>query len=548
MVVPVHFVWESRWLSGYFIIKNQYCPPIDPALLYALISDYDLSLESSQEQLRALLEAVKGSAEAEELATAGPSGTSSTRDASATDLSPERAQSWHGDVLSEATEMTNVSQSLASFSLDGKDEDTVSGTLESPYWEENVAEELSTDEKATVLQRMFPVIKPFDVGFALKRSGGRFGSTVEDLLNQAFFEEERLNSRMPPIQKGVDGFAESTEGTQARGRRARGKRKKQDRRTSSTPAPDSASSAGDPLPQSRWDRAREEIEFIAQRVYVPRQTITSTYHKSGASLPSTITALCSGEEPAISNPYLTSGSSSAIGTSVLDLSHRFPNVSQDKLERLIRITYPSTASAEELVRVLDSTHSSVPASQIMPQYSPRPATPPSPTPRNLDSSSTLPVAMVANLATVRSTALSQASAAYRKSKSKPLMAEAAGYYSSVGRDAVAQISRHEAAAADALVSRQSKAGEVDLHGVNVKNAVRISRSEVQNWWDNGAAEWAREGKVPGNDGLRIVTGIGRHSEGGRSKIGPAVGAMLVREGWRVEVGGGTILVRGRLRK
>ena len=529
-------------------MKRQYCPPIDPALLYALISDYDLSLESSREQLRTLLDAVKGSAEAEELTTADRSGGSPTRDASATDLSPERAQSWHGDAHSEETEMTNLSQSLASYSIDDKDEDTSYGTLESNHWEENVTEELSINEKAAVLQKMFPVIKALDINFALKRSGGRFGSTVEDLLNQAFFEEERLNSRMPPIQKGIDGFAESTQGAQARGRRARGKRKKQDRRTSSTPAPDSVSSAGDSSPQSRWDRAREDIEFIAQRVYVPRQTITSTYHKSGASLPSTITALCSKEDSAISNPYLISASPSAIETLVRDLSQRFSDVSQDRLERLIRITYPSTASAEDLVRVLDSTYSSVPASQIMPQYSPRPATPPSPTSRNLDSSSTLPAAMVANLANVRSTAFSQAGAAYRKSKSKPLMAGAAGYYSSVGRDAVAQIARHEAAAADALVSEQSSAGEVDLHGTNVKNAVRITKSKVQNWWDTGAAEWARQGKVPGHDGLRIVTGIGRHSEGGRSKIGPAVGAMLVREGWRVEVGEGTILVRGRVRK
>ena len=494
-----------------------------------------------------LLESVKGSAEAEELTAADRSG-GSVHDASATDLSPERARSWHGDARSEETDMTNVSQSLASYSIDDKNEDTSYGILESNYWEENVAEELSMNEKAAVLQKMFPVIGAFDIDFALKRSGGRFGSAVEDLLNQAFFEEERLHSRMPPIQKGIDGFAESTQGPQVRGRRARGKRKKQHRRTSSTPAPDSVSSAGEPSPQSRWDRAKEDIEFIAQRVYVPRQTITSTYHKSGASLLSTIAALCSVEDSAISNPYLTSASPSAIDTSVRDLSHRFPNVSQHKLERLIRITYPSTTSADELVRVLESTHSSVSVSQIIPHYSPRPATPPSSTSRSPDSSSTLPVAMVANLANVRSTAFSQASAAYQKSKSKPLMAGAAGYYSSVGRDAVAQITRHEAAAADALVYEQSRAGEVDLHGTNVKNAVRIARSEVQNWWDKGAAEWARQGKVPGNDGLKIVTGVGRHSEGGRSKIGPAVGAMLVREGWRVEVGEGTILVRGRVRK
>lgn len=127
------------------------------------------------------------------------------------------------------------------------------------------------------------------------------------------------------------------------------------------------------------------------------------------------------------------------------------------------------------------------------------------------------------------------------------MGGAASYYSSVGRDASASLRRHEAAAADALVTIQSKPGEVDLHGVTVKDAVSIARARVENWWEQQGREWARQGKVMGG-GLRVITGAGRHSEGGRGRLGPAVGGMLVREGWKVEVGNGVVEVVGRARK
>ena len=83
-------------------------------------------------------------------------------------------------------------------------------------------------------------------------------------------------------------------------------------------------------------------------------------------------------------------------------------------------------------------------------------------------------------------------------------------------------------------------------GASVKDAVRISRERVTEWWVRECEERARSGtrgEIVGG-GYRIVTGVGRHSEGGRGKLGPAVGAMLVREGWKIEVGGGVIVVRG----
>lgn len=84
--------------------------------------------------------------------------------------------------------------------------------------------------------------------------------------------------------------------------------------------------------------------------------------------------------------------------------------------------------------------------------------------------------------------------------------------------------------------------------MSVKDGVRIARERVEGWWQDGAAEWAREGKVQGSGRYRIIVGLGRHSEGGKGRLGPAVGGMLVREGWRVEVGQGELIVRGKARK
>lgn len=512
--------------------------------------DYDLSDESALATLRALLQDIKDSAETEELPTFDTSACSAKYQTSTTEGSAERARSWHGDALSDDTELTTVSRSLASCSIDGKRDDGIApNTKDVRNMEDDGSEDLSEEDKLPALQDMFPAIKAFDIEYALKKAGTNFGKAVEDLLNQSFFEEERLKGGTPIIQKGIDGFVGSGQDDWPGGWKARGKRKKQNRRTSSTPAPEYQNLASGPSPKGRWDRGREEIEFLAQRVHVPRQTLASTYHKSGASLPSTIAVLCSSRDSTTSNPYLAYASPSVLKANMKELSGEFPSLTQEQVESLIRMTHPSTASAHELVRaLLVSTYDSVGTTHITPQYSPRPLTPPSPIAKDVHSTKALPVTLPANLATVRSTAFTQASVAYKKSKSKPLMAGAAAYYSSVGRDATAQLARHDAVVADALVSRQSRVGEVDLHGVNVKDAVRITRSKVEEWWDGGAAEWARQGKVQGDGGLRIVTGVGRHSEGGRPRIGPAVGAMLVKEGWKVEVGQGVVLVRGRARK
>lgn len=536
-----------KWCSGFAnaitsnYSKKDFCPPIDTALFSAILSDYDVTKADSVAELRATLELLKENVTVESNTSFDPSGTSGFQDDSSIQDSSNRAHSWHGDLLSEETSLSSLSRSLKTIGIN-RDDETEAHNFNGSTEMSNDAglEELSPGEKVTMLTEMFPTVKGFDIGYVLKKVDNRFGKAVEELLNYVFFEEEENDTGEQIIKKSIDGFAEPNH---SRERKARTKRKRQTRRASHTPKTDL-----DPLenslttPRSRWDRTKEEIEFITKRTYLSHETVSSIYHKSGASLSLAIAKICTLGD---SNPVLSATSHTVLQAHISELALDFPTIPLSQTTGLIYLTHPSTASAHELARILAISISS--ALQIAPHYLPRPPSPPSPKESVAVFPRPVSLSTPAQLASAREVAIAQASAAYRKSKSKPLMAGAASYYSSVAREASSALRLHEAAAAETLVVSQSKAGEVDLHGVNVQDAVRIVKDRVEAWWTNGASEWARAGKARG-PGLRIVTGIGRHSEGKKGKLGPAVGGMLLREGWKVEMGEGVVVVVGRMRK
>lgn len=494
------------------------------------------------------MDILKEGALAEEVAGFDPSGSSGLQDNESSHDSSTYAKSWHSDIASEGTEdtdLTGITQTLKVFGFDGlrvnndKDLDRDQHDAE--------LEELSPLEKSAILREMFTTAKEFDIIYTLKKVHNNFGKAVEELLNQAFLEEEGLRDGGYRLKKGIDAFAEPAIG--GRGRRAKRRKRQLTRRTSSTPTSGADGSSENSAPLSRWDRAKEDVDFITQRTYLSPKAISSVYHKNSASLPATIKALCESSDSDINpNPYLSMASPSVLEAHAAELSADFQRLPYSQLTALVDLTHPSTASAHELARALTSQSASTSTTKIVPQYLVRPSSPGA-TSATLSVGPTLPLppSSATALAIARSNAFTQAQSAYRKSRSTPLMGGAASYYSSVGRDASASLRRHEAAAADALVASQSRPGEVDLHGATVKDAVNIARARVESWWEREGREWARQGKAMGG-GLRVITGAGKHSEGGRGRLGPAVGGMLVREGWKVEIGDGLINVVGRARK
>ena len=528
---------RSKVLNAHIVLTNtvhhaqkEYCPPIDSSLFSAIVLDYDLLNSESYKQLSTTLDELKAAALAEENTSFDPSGSSGVQqDAHISEGSSDPAHSWHGDIASSssATEDTD---------LESSPRDLERIHIEN-FLNDEATNALSDQQKVAALKEIFPEIKVFDIEWTLRKTHFNFGRTVEELLNQAFLDEEGLESGAPLVKRGIDGFSESTLGPR--------RRKKKGRKGQALTGPFTDRPPDATPPSSKWDRVREDIEFLEQRTFISREVISSKYHSCGTSLPSAIIALISSERPN-ANPYITADLDPVLEMHTVELASEFPSLSYAQLSGLVRLSHPSTASARELAYALVSLPSSTPASKIFAQYLPRPPSPDEALMPNNPSTSALNPSTAAALANTRGKAFMQAQSAYRKSKSNPHFGGAAAYYIHIGRDACVFLLNHEAASAEELVASQSKPGELDLHGVSSRDAVRISKDKVNGWWISEAQEWSRTGKS--RDDFRIVTGQGHHSSGGKGVLGPVVFKALMAEGWKVRMEQGYIVISGRVKK
>lgn len=536
-------------------LQKEYCPPLDSSLFYSFFLEY-LDKDVSLRELRYKLNIVKELTLATDDAGFDPSGTSGPHDDTGSHESSERAQSWHGGVSSDSTEdtdLSSISQALESVNFGGstaEDRHTDGMDLNKGQYDDWL-ESLSSTNKATKLKEIFCEAKDFDVGYILRKNGNGYHKALDELLTQTRLEQEDLK------EKGIEAFTgpamSNRERRAMKERERKQKREKRQpiRRTSSTPALESA--RDNSLSSNQWLRVDDAVKFVHDRTHISPEFIRSTYHSSGATLPSTIAALCASKDREVySNPCLPDAPLATIELHAKELAMEFPHRLQlPQAQALIQLTYPSTASARELALALTSSPNVPSTSTIIPHYLLRPPSPPSASPSTPSSpSSYVPLSnsRAATLAAIHSNAHAQSRSASRKAKSDHLMGGAASHYSIIGRDAAAALRQDEAARADAQVTSQSKPGEVDLHGLNVKDAVRVSRERAEAWWESEGREWARAGKVINGGGLKIITGLGRHSAGGRAVLGPAVGRMLNDEGWKVQVGEGVVTVVGRARR
>jgi hypothetical protein len=520
--------------------QKEYCPPLDSATFLAIISDYDLGIGAEVEAARAVLDALKESAEIEEAMGFDPSGNSGGRLLVDGEGSPEErseAESGSGRGWSSITDDTSLSQEIRSLDLEDEDSDGRGLGLGEEYGAELAG--LDEENKERVLMETFPGLKPFDVQWTLKKCKGDVGMAVESLLSQMFIEETGTRHR------GVEAFSEGG-GVLPR---KKGKGKKAGRKTVLDVSRSSTPVAEPSTVTSKWHTAKEDVEFISMHTNLPVQQVTSLYHKNGATIVATINAIIEAH-----NALGITCDDAQVHINAYDLAQDFPTLPQNKAIALTQLTHPSTSSAHALAKELTAPPTvkgginisfRLPPPNLSAPSSPKPfahnavhATTPSTIPTDPGTAA----ALASGLKSSRNTNFNKAAAAYRRGKSDHLMGGAAAYYSSLGRDADVRLKSAESDAADALVSAQSSKTQLDLHGVSVKDAVRIARERVTAWWAATGDSTSLGG------GYRIVTGLGRHSEGGRGKLGPAVGGMLIREGWKVEVGSGVLLVTGVTKK
>ena len=479
------------------VVQHEYCPPLDPALLSAISSDYQLQEEEDVRQLSATLDELKLAALREDLASSD--GFPDDQDLDCGDTDPSSTSDGYAQSL----------------------------------------EDLDAAGKLALLKEMFPGLKDFTISHTLSQARDNFGSAVEDLLNQVFFEATD-NGPESLLVKGVDGFADNATFGQSK---PRGKRKRRALVRQDDAGLHTASAA---RPSgSKWNVTREDVDFIVSRTGLPASTVSSVYHENGATLPGALRAILKTEHQ---TQAATAGLDAERQADVDELSRNFPSLSSMQLTTLVQLT-PNTAAAYELAQALTKPASRAVAGgiEIITKLSPIDLASSDSVAKVQRGSSRTSASQAASLSaaygSARRAAFGQASAAYRRGKSDPLMGAAAGYYSSLGRDYDAKAKSYSSAAADAWVDEQSSSQQLDLHGVSVKDAVRIARERVTTWWV-GLGEARVGGRAGAGRAYRIVTGVGHHSEGGRGRIGPAVGHMLLREGWKLEFGQGTLIVTG----
>ncbi|KAL2069550.1 hypothetical protein VTL71DRAFT_14229 [Oculimacula yallundae] len=542
---------------------DEYSQSIETSTLLAILSDYNLTNATELSAAREILDILKSSASAEESSGFDPSGASgpqhvfdgleqgSVRDAEENESlsTSQRGSKTH-------TDDTSFSQDSYPLSLEGLE---LGGGSRNVEREEGTGKTYSSEldnldgaGKEEALIAIFPALKPFDIKWTLKKCKGDAGLAIDELMTQAFLEESGTRHR------GIEAFSEND--AVPRQRKGRGKKKKGNGSARNAGSASNASSSTSPVEsptESKWDTGRQDIEFISGRTGIPVPQLSTMYHKNGGTARGTIAAIVKAhaemgiyeDDPVVQiNAY--------------DLHQEFPSISMADLQVLLHITQPSLSDARDLARALTTpTNAKTGGIQIDIRHAPIQLDPePIPVRKPLNTlyrDDALPSfasasASAASLTTSRNTAFTQASSAYRKGKSNPLMGGAAAYYSSVGRDFDARAKAASSAAVDAFVSQQRDLGrKLDLHGMNVKDAVRVSRECVTRWWvANGGGE--RGGRGVGVYGsYEIVTGRGNHSTGG-GKLGPAVAKMLMQEGWRIQVGSGgntgIVLVLGVVRK
>ena len=537
-------------------IEAQYCPPLDPALVSAILLDYDLAYPANVDSAKRTLDELREDAIVNEAAAFDPSGTGADeRSAAAND----QTQSHVGTSASQSqeTESTSLTNGISSLDLEER-----LGDSDLDYeLEEEVNDFDQLDEAAKIkrLQSIFgEQISRYSIQHTLRKYNGKWNAAVDDLLSQASLVDAGSSAEGHVfVAKGIDGFTQEQLLQRGRKGKARNKRPKMStqRRSSSLPGLHDAASA---TTTNTWKSATEDVEFIATRTGMNSSKVSSLYYANGASLSSTIAAVLKGAMNDMLKPAVDDA---VVAVQAVELAHEFPSVSQDYLQTLVEITYPSRRAAHELALALISKPRNPENGgiHIIPRFAAldgldansdwnevtkkaKSAT----TSRSPSLDLATSAARREAYAQSQATAFSNASAAHRKARSDRLMGGAAAYYGQVGREYAALSSKAAAETADRLVASQSTSNELDLHGVDVANAVRIAQEKVEEWWYR-LGENRVNGRVGAEDrlaGYRIVVGLGRHSEGGKSKLGPAVSKVLKQEGWRVESTGAVITVRG----
>ncbi|KAI8635666.1 hypothetical protein F5Y19DRAFT_18426 [Xylariaceae sp. FL1651] len=539
---------------------NELCSLLDEATILSISSDYDLQKPEEFTAAREVLLAISQDVEAEEATGFNPSGfggdnaadVSPSSHSASSDVSPV----VEGDIKSNDGLTTTTESSHSRSLVSGSSSKT--SAHESPgIIHVSILDGLSDEEKERQLAAMFVSLKRIDVRLALQKAKGDADLAMDELLNLQWLEQtgQRL--------KGVDGFYVSDEDVS--NKKKKGQKKK--KRAPKAPTPKSAEGIN-ALEEPTRDETADgvNVEFISDRFALPVSEAMAIYERNKFSLGAAIIEIL--------DNYLNLGlqfcSTSDQRCKVQEQEKRVPWIPQEYFGPIFDTTTTSQA-AVDVIDILashfekpaylkyDVSYSVVASDLELASETPLPTSPAfSKLPRTDISSAHshttqllrgAPASLQAASAAKASIAASaknsyaSASAAFRKGKSDPLFRQAAAFYADRARSEASSHRQAISTEAEHLVDQQSTKDTVDLHGVTVQDGVQIAIDRVWRWWDGLGEEKTRKAR----DGFKVVTGLGRHSTDGKSRLRINVFKALVADGWKVEVLTGAYLVIGRRR-
>ncbi|KAF7507926.1 hypothetical protein GJ744_009960 [Endocarpon pusillum] len=518
-------------------LRSDFCPPIDEPTFYSICLDYDLGNQEALGTCLENLEIIKAAAVESDTTAFDASGTGGfvARDLK---TSVESASSYNG-ALSGSQQVESITTGLSDLAWD---DDSAEG---------QDLDDAGDEAKVAWLTALFPDITEQNVCYRLQKCHGNLTRTIDELLNLSFIDQSEPEGQST-IPKGIDGFTQVED--HSRGRKGKAKRRLRTSDSTRSNSTTSMYAGAQHEPYNVWASIADDVEFICTRSVLRTQCVRSIYNAQNKSLARTISLLASQEGAKFSS---VETSSSVEKAQIAKLRTEFPSVPESQLYGLLVMSGNKISATHELADAMITAPMEISASQtpVIAKYAPVDLTSDiessksrSSTPGNQVSYSKVE-SLAAAKAAAANTAFLQASNAYRRGKSDHLIGGAAAYYADVAHENVKAAKELSAYAADSLVMSQSTSCMLDLHGVSVADAVRIAKKQVAIWWDSlGDTKYASGGGGPVREGYRVVTGIGRHSRDGAPRIGPAVSRMLVKEGWKVTVGQGEILITGKARR
>ncbi|ORY61307.1 uncharacterized protein BCR38DRAFT_373035 [Pseudomassariella vexata] len=531
-------------------LVDELCSLLDEATILSICSDYDLAKPQQFDKARSILLSLSKDVEVEEATGFNPSGLGVNQVVDITQDIPDEL-----DVHGEPDSDLKSSDGLSTTTESSRSQSCVSATSSTP--EESSAsrvtvfDELTDAEKESQLLEMFTSLKPIDVKLALRNSKGDASVAIDELLNTEFLEQ--TGQRV----KGIDAFYVPDNATSSK--RKRGTKKK----AAPVRLPKSSNRNLKDLseePNNHEETSRRDIAYVAERLNTTEIEISSIYFRHNSSMGATVVEILEN--------YLRLGMDSsdrALFTfpGAEEQAAKYSWVPAEYLRTIFEITSPKHQFALDLIGVLgdyfekpaylkyevaynvaaSKDHglleggTSINSPKLNPSNAAHRKTAALPHPLDFQFSTNSST----DLAASRDRLYASASSAYKRARSDPLFRQVGSVYAERAREQAKIHRQMSSVEAGYHVDSTATSDMIDLHGVTVQDGVDIAISRVWKWWNTLGEDRARKAR----EGFTVITGLGRHSADGKSRLRANVFKALVADGWKIEVLTGQYLVTGR---